>query len=149
MKLRVFQRSQGFAVALAFFGVASVVSASGEPLKDWQNPKLTGIDNQPPHATMVICPDARDGQEIGAANSERVKSPFYRSLNGEWKYHYSANHTGRVPDFWQPDFDDQGLATIPVPSNVEFGLRHPDLRQYPVSLDVARREAESAGRAGG
>ena len=57
MNLCMFRRSRGFAAALALFGAASVVSASGEPLKDWQTPKLTGLGNQPPHATMGVCPE--------------------------------------------------------------------------------------------
>ncbi len=89
--------------------------------KDWQNPKLTGVNNQPPHATMVICPDAATAQSLRfTVNSERAKSPFYRSLNGAWKYHYAANHAGRVAEFWQPGFDDRQWKTIPVPSNVEM-----------------------------
>src|ERR1039457_4969917 len=121
MNLCTFRRSLGFAVALALFGAASLVSTSGVQLKDWQDPNLTGLGNQPPHATMVACPDARTARSIAfAANSERVKSPFYRSLNGEWKYHYAANHTGRIPEFWTLDFDDHGWGTIPVPSNVEL-----------------------------
>ena len=103
----------------AFFvsGVfVSIVSAADTDLKDWQNPRLTGLNNLPPHATMVICPDAQTALKIGpVCNAERVKSPFYRSLNGDWKYHYAANHTGRVPDFWKPDFDDSNWETIPVP----------------------------------
>ena len=121
MKICVFQRSQGFAVTLALFCAASVVSTAGEMLKDWQDPKLTGLGNQPAHATMVVCPDARTARRIEfVANSERVKSPFYRSLNGDWKYHYAANLAGRIPDFWRSDFNDQGWGTIPVPSNVEL-----------------------------
>ena len=48
-----------------------------------------------------------------------MKSPFYRSLNGEWKYHYAQNQLSRVPDFWKPEFDDAKWSTIPVPANVE------------------------------
>ncbi len=121
MNMCIVQRSLICAVALEFFGGALGHSASGEALKDWQNPKLTGLNNQPPHATMVVCPDARTARRIEfAANSQRVQSPFYRSLNGDWKYHYAANHAGRVPDFWKPEFDDRGWPTIPVPSNVEL-----------------------------
>jgi beta-galactosidase len=121
MNLCILQRSQRFAMTLALVGASSVVSTLGEDLKDWQNPKLTGFGNQPPHATMVACPDAQTARRIAfVANSERVKSPFYRSLNGDWKYHYAANHAGRVPAFWTPDFDDRSWATIPVPSNVEL-----------------------------
>jgi len=97
MNLCIFHRSQGFAVALALFGAVSVVSTPGESLKEWQDPQLVGLGNQPLHATMVACPDARTARRIEfAANSERVKSPFYRSLNGDWKYHYAANHPGAV-----------------------------------------------------
>ena len=121
MNLCAFQRGLRLGWLLAFLGAASVVSALGEDLKDWQNPKLTGLGNQPPHATMVECPDARTARHIAfVANSERVKSPFYRSLNGDWKYHYAANHAGRVPGFWAADFDDRDWGTIPVPSNVEL-----------------------------
>lgn len=89
--------------------------------KDWQNPQLTGSNNLTPHSTMVICPDVKTAEKIGAAsNAERIKSPFYRSLNGNWKYHYAANHNGRLPDFWLPSFDDSKWSTIPVPANVEM-----------------------------
>ena len=64
MNLCIFQRSQGFVVALALFGAASVVSALGEQVKDWQNPKLTGLGNQPPHADMVACSDAQTARRI-------------------------------------------------------------------------------------
>jgi beta-galactosidase len=88
---------------------------------DWENPQLTGINNELPHSTMVVCPDARTARSIGpVCNAERVKSPFYRSLNGDWKYHYSSNQLARVPDFWLPGFDDSKWATIPVPANVEI-----------------------------
>ncbi len=89
--------------------------------EDWQNPELTGLNNEAPHATMIICPDTATARQIKLAdNSERVKSSFYRSLNGDWKYHYSKNQTARVPDFWKTDFSDAGWKVIPVPSNVEI-----------------------------
>ena len=87
---------------------------------DWQNPRLTGVNTLPPHATAVICPDADTALAIGpVSNAERVKSPWYVSLNGDWKYKYAVNHTERVPDFWTTAFDDSAWATIPVPANVE------------------------------
>ncbi|MBI5396596.1 MAG: hypothetical protein HZA91_14985 [Verrucomicrobia bacterium] len=97
------------------------------PLQDWENPKLTGVNNLPPHATMVICPDAKTAKGIlFTANSQRVKSPFYRSLNGLWKYHYATNHATRLPDFWKPGFKDAAWPVIPVPANVEmFGYGVP------------------------
>lgn len=109
-------------IAALLGGVQGTLAAptSTEALPDWQNPKLTGLNNEPLHATMVICPDADVARSIEFAdNRERVKSPFYRSLNGDWKYHYSKTVNDRVPGFWEPGFDDASWSTIPVPSNVE------------------------------
>jgi len=104
-------------------------------LEEWQDPKLTGISNEPPHATMIICPDAATARQIELVNNaERVKSSFYQSLNGDWKYHYSKNQTERVTDFWKTDFDDAGWKTIPVPANVEiqgYGIPIYVNMQYP------------------
>jgi beta-galactosidase len=105
----------------AAFTLAALISSPAETAPDWENPELTGINNLPPHATMVICPDAKTALKIGpVCNVERVKSPYYRSLNGDWKYHYSSNHLARVGNFWAADFDDASWKTIPVPANVEI-----------------------------
>ncbi|MFM2082928.1 MAG: hypothetical protein RL380_1619 [Verrucomicrobiota bacterium] len=101
--------------------VTFCAAAVAEEPTDWENPRLTGLNNLPPHATMVICPDAATAQTIGPVqNSERIKSPFYRSLNGDWKYHYASNQLARVENFWSPAFDDSAWPTIPVPANVEL-----------------------------
>jgi len=101
-----------------------LVPASSQARADWadfQNPRVTGRNHLAPHATMVICPDRRTALSIGpVCNQERVKSPWYRSLNGRWKYHYASNHLASVPDFWRPDFDDRDWVELPVPSNVEM-----------------------------
>jgi beta-galactosidase len=107
------------AVAAALLAAPAVPEEAAP--KDWQNPQLTGRNNLPPHATMVVCPDRETALQIGpVTNAERVKSPFYRSLNVPWKYRYAKNHADRVPDFWKPGFDDSGWDDIPVPANVEM-----------------------------
>lgn len=104
---------------------------------DWENQKLTSRNTEKPHATMVVCPDASTAGAIGlAVNAERVKSPWYRSLNGDWKYHYSKNPGERVVDFFKTDFNDSAWAMIPVPANVEmegYGVPIYKNIQYPWS----------------
>ena len=107
--------------ALLLSTLCLAASPSWAQLQDWENPKLTGVNNELPHATQIACPDAKTAADIKlAVNAERVKSPFYRSLNGDWKYHYSKNQTERVPNFWTTDFSDAAWPTIPVPANVEI-----------------------------
>lgn len=107
--------------AALLVGIGLFVATRVWSSEDWQNPELTGGNHEQPHATMVICPDAATALAIQhASNSERVKSPFYRSLNGGWKYHFAQNHSGRVSGFWEASFDDAAWRSIPVPSNVEL-----------------------------
>lgn len=54
-----------------------------------------------------------------ARTFDRAQSSFYQSLNGNWKYHWSATPAARVPDFWRNDFDDSTWPNIRVPSNPE------------------------------
>jgi beta-galactosidase len=112
--------SRRFVVA-ALAVPAALGLADAAPTNDWENPQVTGRNNLPPHATMVVCPDARTARAIKfATNRERVKSPWYRSLNGSWKYHYARNRTEPRPPFWAAQFDDSRWPDLPVPANVEL-----------------------------
>jgi beta-galactosidase len=106
---------------LAALGFLLALTAYGQtPLRDWENPKLTGLNNEPPHASMVVCPDENTAKTIEfVGNNQRVKSSFYRSLNGEWRYLYRKNQTQRVPDFWNTQLRDSTWDKIQVPGNVE------------------------------
>ncbi|HVV70022.1 MAG TPA: hypothetical protein VHI52_00595, partial [Verrucomicrobiae bacterium] len=93
----------GCIVIASLLGLTFLSNAAGAELAEWQNPKLTGVNNQAPHATSVICPSPSIARSIRLVNNtERVKSPFYRSLNGQWKYHYSSNVLARLSGFWKP-----------------------------------------------
>src|SRR5436190_14378420 len=112
---------QGNLMLLTLVEVLSAEPGLPAELKEWQDPKLTGVNNQAPHATMVICPDGTTAKSIALVNNqERSKSAFYQNLNGDWKYHYAPTPASRVPDFWKAGFDDRDWPTIPVPSNVEL-----------------------------
>jgi len=91
-----------------------------EPL-DWQNPKALHQNIEKPHTTMIACPSKAIAKTIRYAfGADREKSPFYKSLNGQWKYHFSKTQLERVPGFEALSFDDSAWTTIPVPANVEI-----------------------------
>jgi beta-galactosidase len=116
--------------ALSLAGAAFAPSPHGassfdpEALRAWENPRLVGLGTLPPHATMVVCPDLETARTIGpVSNEERVKSAFYRCLNGDWRHHYAPNPHSRVAGFWMPAFDDGAWGTLTVPA-------HPELHGY-------------------
>ena len=82
---------------------------------DWENPAVLGTNRQPPRASQMIYPDAAT-----ARAAERARSPWFRSLAGDWRFHWVPKPADRPKDFFRTDFDDRKWATIPVPSNMEI-----------------------------
>ena len=66
---------------------------------DWQNPQVLSHGRLPAHTSFIPYADAP-----AARQDERAFSPYYRCLNGRWKFCYAA-HPGAVPEgFEQFDY---------------------------------------------
>jgi beta-galactosidase len=79
---------------------------------DWENPDVVGINKEPGHCTLVPYSDIET-----ALKADRTNSPFYRSLNGNWKFNWVNKPADRPLDFYKPDYDVSTWKLIPVPSN--------------------------------
>ncbi|MCS7314831.1 MAG: glycoside hydrolase family 2 TIM barrel-domain containing protein [Bryobacterales bacterium] len=93
-------------------GIFLAVLARGQQRPEWDNPAVVAVNREKPRSTMMIYPDAQL-----ARAGDRTRSPWFLSLNGKWKFHWSANPASRPADFHRSDFDDSRWALIPVPSN--------------------------------
>ncbi|NWG12061.1 MAG: DUF4981 domain-containing protein [Acidobacteria bacterium] len=82
------------------------------PHPAWDDPAVLEINREKPHATMMTYPSA-----ALARQGTRERSPWFLSLNGRWKFHWSKDPAGRPADFHRPDFADTQWRTLPVPSN--------------------------------
>lgn len=100
----------------ALLSIGSLLPAGvrADAVPEWQNPQALHEGVEPPFATMTVFPDAATARTLDVA-----KSPYVQSLNGQWKYHWSATPAERVPGFWKKEFDDAAWKTIRVPSNPE------------------------------
>ncbi len=78
----------------------------------WENPRILHLNTEPPHATLMPY-----GDRQRALSGERFRSRYYRSLNGEWKFHWVRKPDDRPQRFYRRDFDDRNWKTIPVPGN--------------------------------
>ena len=107
-------RREIFWLALAVVVVAtrSERTVGAETPLDWENPKVIGINKLPPHATTMLYSDVR-----AALRADQSGSPYYRSLNGPWQFHWVPKPAARPVDFYKTDYDAKKWATIPVPSN--------------------------------
>lgn len=90
--------------------------AGESAMRDWENPEVFGINKEPPHATILPFPDAASAEKQGQLGI----SPWVKSLNGNWKFHWVRHPKDKPDDFFKPEFDDSAWAMIPVPSNWEI-----------------------------
>ena len=79
-----------------------------------QNPAITQIGKLPPRGNAWSHPDAES-----AKNSRYGESPWVKSLNGRWKFHWSPRPEQRPLKFYEQHFETRDWAEIPVPSTWE------------------------------
>ncbi|NGO67755.1 glycoside hydrolase family 2 TIM barrel-domain containing protein [Streptomyces boncukensis] len=85
------------------------------------DPTTFAINREPARATLIPYPDAPS-----ALRKKPASSPYYRSLNGSWRFRWSENPGKRPGGFHRPGYDDSAWDRIPVPSNWEMhGYREP------------------------
>lgn len=82
--------------------------ATAGPLPYWNDVEVVQINRLPPHAYFLTYPDA--AQAVFGA-----KTPFRRSLNGQWKFKWSDTPENRPADFFKPDFNTTDWDEIQVP----------------------------------
>ncbi|HJU54834.1 MAG TPA: glycoside hydrolase family 2 TIM barrel-domain containing protein [Pyrinomonadaceae bacterium] len=99
-------------------------SSAQQTLPEWEDPRVFAVNREPAHATFVPYPDeaaARRGALAFTPGAARVEaSPFVRSLNGMWKFHWVKEPSKRPADFYKPEFDVSAWKEIRVPANWEF-----------------------------
>ncbi|MFW9923405.1 MAG: glycoside hydrolase family 2 TIM barrel-domain containing protein [Candidatus Thorarchaeota archaeon] len=107
-------------------------------IADWENPEIVNINREPAHATLMPFRDINE-----ALKNHRTKSPFYKSLNGKWKFHFVNSPEERPIEFFLPEFDIHLWKEITVPSNWQLqGYDVPIYTniKYPYSLSLKKKE---------
>lgn len=61
-------------------------SKDAQQVPDWENPKIVERNREPAHATLIPYPD-----EKTALTNEWTESPWFLSLNGNWKFRLVQN----------------------------------------------------------
>lgn len=94
--------------------VAVVPVASGQQQPEWQSQYAVGLNKLSPHA--YVWPYSSSSE---VKDGIYEQSPYYMSLNGQWKFHWVKNPDNRPKDFYKPSFYTGGWADINVPGNWE------------------------------
>jgi beta-galactosidase len=143
-----------FALAATFVVAHSALAA--EPTQQpWEDQAVFRINKELPRAASFASPDRKTALAVSGA-----ESPWRISLNhrpadtepqpiphtlagyrGPWKFAYAGTPADRPVDFFRPDFDATGWASIPVPSNWQiygYGIPLYTNIEYPFAVDPPR-----------
>ena len=107
------------AVALQCFAVQPVLEGfrygndSAPAGTEWENPQTLALNKEQPRATFYPFADAQSALKI----FPEADSKYWKSLNGNWKFHWVKTPAERPVDFYKKDFDVSAWDEIPVPSN--------------------------------
>ena len=80
------------------FLLLSALYAGAQEAPDWENPIVVGINKEPYHATLTLPSQKVDCKEI-------------ISLNGKWRFQWSADPGKRPADFYKNDFNTDKRAS--------------------------------------
>ncbi len=94
--------------------LAAACATPARAADDWDDLAVIQINREPQRSTFVKYPTAEKAREGGI---NRAQSPWYRSLNGMWKFHFVEKPADRPATFYETNFDDSQWASITVPSN--------------------------------
>ncbi len=99
-----------FILSILFFNIDA--KAQGN---DWENPAVFQINRLPARATFMYYPEKN-----AAIQDNYELSPYYLSLNGQWKFNWVPKPADRPVNFYKTDYNNSNWKEISVPGNWEL-----------------------------
>ncbi|MHA2307980.1 MAG: glycoside hydrolase family 2 TIM barrel-domain containing protein [Candidatus Heimdallarchaeaceae archaeon] len=103
-------------------------------IPDWENLNVINRNKEKGHVSNISYLDQKTALK-------ESKSPFFRSLNGAWKFHWVPKPLNRPIDFYKLDFDVKDWDEIQVPGTFElqgYGIPYYLATSYPPALRKRR-----------
>ncbi len=98
-----------------FVFVFACASLFAQEVPDWENPEVFAVNKEDTRATSIPYPS----EEL-AVKDDYEASPYYKSLNGNWKFHWVPK-VAEVPEgFYKESYNVSDWDEMPVPGNWEF-----------------------------
>ncbi len=100
---------------------------------DWENEAVFQQNREPMHASLFPF----ENKEV-ALQAKKENSANFQSLNGDWKFNWSATPEKKEKEFFAVRYKDDNWKTIKVPSNWEFqGYGVPIYVNHPYEFSVS------------
>lgn len=100
---------------LLFMLSASLFLSAQQKVENWENPEIFAVNKETTRATALPYPN-----ETLAIEDVYSSSPYYKSLNGAWKFHWVPKPADIPAGFYKENYDVSNWTDMPVPGNWEF-----------------------------
>ncbi len=140
-----------FITSLLLVPVKIFAQNYGNDLPDWENPQVIGINKEPAHLSFMHYPDR---QSALADSGWEFHTPYYKSLDGTWKFKWSKNPAEKPMDFYKTNFDVSKWANIRVPASwqtegfgkaIYLNIRYPFHPDYPAHPPLIPQDYDPVG----
>ncbi|MBO4907410.1 MAG: discoidin domain-containing protein [Bacteroidaceae bacterium] len=109
------------------------VSATAQTGKEWNDPSITSVNREMSHTVGIPL-----ASESDVAQNDMTLSPWYQSLDGQWKFQWVGTPSKATDDMCSKDYDDAAWTDIDVPSSWQvWGLNHGKAWDKPLYCNVA------------
>ena len=119
-------------IVLLVFGLSNQILGQNN---EWNDLSIHEVGTEPKHTTLKYFADKQS-----ALTYDTDKSPFYKSLNGIWKFAWCRKPADRIEDFFKNDYDASSWGKIKVPGDwqlqgydvpIDFNIGYPFERNAP------------------
>ena len=83
-------------ISFCILSIEHCLFAQEKETADWEKPQVLGINKEDPHCFYIPYKDINS-----ALNNDPNESPFYKSLNGIWKFNWVKKPSDRPVDFYR------------------------------------------------
>ena len=102
---------------------------------EWNNPETLSLHKERPRAWFFSFADTESARKVLPEHSA-----FWRSLDGDWQFHWSPDPDSRPADFYKPGYDASAWDLIPVPSSWNIvGLQKDGTQKYGTPIYVNQK----------
>ena len=110
-----------------------VVTANAQTFKEWDDVGITHLNRERAHTLGIPLADAS-----AVSDNNIEQSPYYKSLNGVWKFKWVADPGKKPAGFEAPEYSIDGWDDIDVPSSWQvYGVRNGKQWDKPLYCNVA------------
>ncbi len=101
---------------ILFIIMTLAFNVNAQEIADWWNDvSVFAVNKVAPRTNVIPYQD-----EEGISNLEYRQSPYYRCLNGNWKFHWVEKPADKPQGFYAENYDVASWGSIPVPGNWEL-----------------------------